>query len=242
MCNNAISYSKRLNKFCSAECVSQNLKLNNPSKSLTGIKLIEKNKKIKDTLKLNHIKKVHKLIEKEGCDPLKYNIKTCKQCNIEFYSNRKGKQYCSLSCVYDSKKRDISNTYKWYRKLSTFKFNLKSYPDEYDFKLLETYGWYGPHNRGNNINGVSRDHIISVNYGYRNSINPLILAHPANCQLLKHSHNIKKSNKNIMSLEIMLAKIKDWDKKYGNYYTFELDTFIDLNNSLLKLNSLLNNY
>ena len=102
-----------------------------------------------------------------------------------------------------------------YRADCIFKFNLKDYPKEFDFTLIETYGWYKPKNRGNNLTGVSRDHSVSVRYGFDNNLPATNLAHPANCILMQHGKNVSKGIKNSMSYEDLLKRIDAWDKRYG---------------------------
>ena len=102
-----------------------------------------------------------------------------------------------------------------YRADCAFKFNLSDYPDEFDFTLIESYGWYKPKNRGDNLNGVSRDHIISVRYGFDNQLPAEHLAHPANCVLMKHGENVSKGKKIGMSYDDLLNRIEAWNKKYG---------------------------
>ena len=43
-----------------------------------------------------------------------------------------------------------------------------------------------------------------------------MLAHPANCQLLIHSDNIRKHAKLGMSVEELKSRIKNWDVKYNH--------------------------
>jgi hypothetical protein len=102
-----------------------------------------------------------------------------------------------------------------YRADCAFKFNLSDYPDEFDFTLIESYGWYKPKNRGDNLTGVSRDHAVSVRYGFDNKLPAEHLAHPANCVLMQHGKNVSKGKKNTMSYEDLLNRIEAWDKKYG---------------------------
>jgi hypothetical protein len=104
---------------------------------------------------------------------------------------------------------------KNYRADCTFKFNLSDYPDEFNFELIESYGWYKPKNRGDNINGVSRDHAVSVKYGFDNNLPAEHLAHPANCVLMRHGDNVSKYSKISMSYEELLKRIEAWDQKYG---------------------------
>lgn len=82
---------------------------------------------------------------------------------------------------------------------------------------ITLYGWYKPKNAGNNLNGVSRDHIFSRNEGYKELIDPYLISHPANCQLMQHSLNASKSIKCDISLDELKNKINIWTQKYGEY-------------------------
>ena len=101
-----------------------------------------------------------------------------------------------------------------YRQLCEFKFSLSKYSKEFDFDLIKKYGWYKPKNKGNNLGGVSRDHMYSVKEGFKNNINPDIIAHPSNCQLMIQNENSKKKHKSSITFEELELRIKDWDKKY----------------------------
>jgi hypothetical protein len=78
------------------------------------------------------------------------------------------------------------------------------------------------------MDGVSRDHKFSVKEGFRRLVNPLLLAHPANCELIKNRHNQSKCDKCSITLEELLNRIETFDKKYGKYYTNPLETYIKL--------------
>jgi hypothetical protein len=111
------------------------------------------------------------------------------------------------------KERDLKQLND-YRLECSFSFSLQQFPDEFDFSLIEKYGWYSAKNRGNNLGGVSRDHIVSVKFGYDNGIDPKIISHPANCQLLIHNDNVSKNKKCGITLDELINKIKEWDNKY----------------------------
>jgi hypothetical protein len=81
--------------------------------------------------------------------------------------------------------------------------------------LIRKYGWYKAKNKGNNLNGVSRDHMYSVMEGYRNNVDPSIISHPANCRLIRHNDNISKLDGSTITLEELLDRIEKWNKKYN---------------------------
>ena len=51
--------------------------------------------------------------------------------------------------------------------------------------------------------------------GFKNNISPLIISHPANCQLISQRNNASKNRKSSITLEQLLQRIKEWDSKYG---------------------------
>jgi DNA-binding CsgD family transcriptional regulator len=99
-----------------------------------------------------------------------------------------------------------------YRQLCEFKFSLNEFPNKFNFNLIEKYGWYKAKNRGDNPNGVSRDHMYSVKEGFKNNINPYYLSHPANCILMVHNENNKKKTKCSITLEELINRVEEWDK------------------------------
>ncbi len=138
-------------------------------------------------------------------------IKYCRICKkvirakYTFCSNKcVGKHYIEVNNINLSAKEK-------YRKACKFKFNLKDFPEEYDFSLMKKCGWWNP---VTNIEGVSRDHIVSVQYGYENDVDPEIINHPANCQIIKQRDNSNKHIKCHMTIQELLQKIKNWNIKY----------------------------
>ena len=77
--------------------------------------------------------------------------------------------------------------------------------------------------------------MISLSYGFKNRINPLILAHPANCELLQHIDNSKKKIKCSITIDVLLDRIKNWDSRYGAYYNFKLNLYDDDYDKLFNL-------
>jgi hypothetical protein len=141
----------------------------------------------------------------------------CEGCRLEFQIDSKHpkQKCCSVECSRKVRYGDIDKeSLKYYRRACSFKFNLADYPGEFDFGLVEQYGWYAAKNRGDNLCGVSRDHIISVKYGFENNVDVSIISHPANCRLMVHNSNVSKGKKCGMTLEQLEEKIKWWNEKY----------------------------
>ena len=156
----------------------------------------------------------------------------CKWCGILFNIESTHKQQCCCgahSQRYNSllKYQKILNLttdqrelvqikLKIYRKKCQFSFSLDLYPDEFDFDLIKKYGWYKAKNRGNNPNGISRDHMYSIKDGFLNGVDPKIISHPANCQLIQQPLNAKKQSKSCITLDQLKERIRIWDEKYKN--------------------------
>lgn len=98
-----------------------------------------------------------------------------------------------------------------------FNFNLSDFKEEFDFSLIKKYGWYKPKNRGDNLGGVSRDHMISIVEGFEKKISPKIISHPANCKLMVHNDNIRKYKNSSITIDELLERIDKWNKKYGEW-------------------------
>lgn len=140
----------------------------------------------------------------------------CKNCNKEFENSNKNTKYCSNFCRIDYKQKNSKRTeFEKYKNKCAFTFSLKNYPEEFDFELIKQYGWYKAKNHGDNLTGVSRDHMVSVKYGFEHDIDPKIISHPANCQLMIHSENVRKYNRCSITLEELLVRIENWNKKYN---------------------------
>lgn len=138
----------------------------------------------------------------------------CLQCNKEFETTKKEQTYCSIKCRSESCK--TATEYLRYKADCKFKFNVWDYPDEFDLDLICKYGWYKAKNHGDNLNGVSRDHRVSVKFGWENGIDPEIISHPANCQLMRHNENISKHKKCSIILNKLQESINEWNNKYNN--------------------------
>ena len=156
----------------------------------------------------------------------KNHIYVCEVCGNSFESDRI-KKWCSVNCrriyKYNIKKQNLTEEqlkkkmYKQYWLQCQFTFALSEFPEEFDFNLINQYGWYKAKNKGNNLNGISRDHCFSVNQAFKLKIDPYYISHPANCQLLKHNDNVSKYVKCDISIDELYDKVNAWNKKYGIY-------------------------
>lgn len=180
--------SKKERKFCSIACANSRIQSIEANES--------RSKKLKGFTFSKNVK-----------PPLKE--KECPKCGNLFSKKTK---FCSKDCYIKS--RIKGNGIKSYRNLCKFKFALSDFPDEFEFSLVEEFGWYSPTNKNNNLGGVSRDHILSVSFGYENKIDPKIISHPANCRLMIHRDNISKNSKSDITLEELLEKIENWNIKH----------------------------
>jgi len=114
----------------------------------------------------------------------------------------------SIDRILNKSKLDEYNRYK---NDCIFRFALNDYPTRFDFDLIKTHGWYKAKNRGDNPTGVSRDHIISIKYGWLNDIPANVIAHPANCQLVQQCINNKKKTECWITIDELMTRIEQWD-------------------------------
>ena len=154
-------------------------------------------------------------VEKFPYSKIKFFL--CKHTN-QHYSNKNSDGSTRRCSPY------IKTVKEKYYASARFRFNVYHYPEEFDLSLIAQHGWYtcpGLKRKGQpkNILGVSRDHIISVSYGFANNIDPKIISHPANCRIMLHLDNkVKHSNCNL-TIEQLLEKITNWNQKHTEQAT-----------------------
>lgn len=202
-CNHVMEYKKKDNVACSRKCGAS---LGNDKRKLSG----------KPFHSEETLLKMSKIMTGKTF-PSRNTLVTCKckNCKKEFIGKSK-RLFCSISC--SSKFPEITkdkNILKDYRSLCAFKFSLNDFPNEFEFSLIEEHGWYKAKNHGDNPKGVSRDHIISVRFGFDNKIDPYLISHPANCMLMQHSKNVSKYIKCGMTLDELKNKVEQWNIKYS---------------------------
>jgi hypothetical protein len=137
-------------------------------------------------------------------------LRYCLDCNTEMMclpSNKK--KFCTSRCWVNYTEK-YKEPFLLYRQRCNFDFKVEDYPNKFDLALVNQYGWYSPSNKGNNLNGVSRDHMLSVKYGFELGIDPEIIKHPANCKIMLHKQNQSKKDKNSILIEDLLEKIQTW--------------------------------
>ena len=101
-------------------------------------------------------------------------------------------------------------TYKQYSEKCRFRFDIREYPDEFDYNLLVENGWYSE----DNPHGITKDHMLSISYGWKRDIPPRIIKHPANCKLMLFDDNLEKGWRSSINYDELINRIKQWDRKY----------------------------
>ena len=204
-CGNEILSKDRRNSFCSHNCSAS---YNNQIRICKEREFSEQG--MKNILNAN--KKRYYVSE----DFFEYNKNPnrCKECNNLLSFRKRKRTFCTVECKRRYDRKNLTEYQKYYKDCQ-FNFNLSDYPNEFDFKLIEEYGWYQAKNHGNNLNGISRDHMISIKFGYENNISPEIIKHPANCQLMRHNENSSKWKTCSITLEELSNKINNWNLKYS---------------------------
>lgn len=127
----------------------------------------------------------------------------------------KGRPRSPRSIEYTKERRRKMGKHQKYKEDARFQFNVYNYPEAFNLEKAKKYGWYKAKNRGDNPNGITRDHLISVQYGFENDIPPELIAHPANCWLMRQLANVSKNKKCEITLYELLKRIESWNKKYG---------------------------
>lgn len=158
-------------------------------------------------------------LEKYGCENVSGN-KEIKKKKAETFKNNYGVDNISqLSKTQDKIRKTMEEIGKWvsleeksgyslYCKPAHFKhgFRFTNLTSEKEKELLKKYGIY---NNKTNKNGCVRDHLLSRRYGFENNIPTWIISHPANCEIVQHTENLRraKTNDNLICLNELLERI-----------------------------------
>jgi hypothetical protein len=200
-CNTELDWFRRYNQFCNRSCAA-NFNNHTPQRYE---KIQSRPKRIKQKTP-----SATDIFNSQIQGPYtRVKLCTCKYTNIQWYSTTQARIHPSYI-----------NNYKQYSYACRFNFGISSYPEWFRSAsdLITQYGWYstpGSNRKGiTNTNGISRDHMVSVHYGYVNNISPEIIRHPANCALMPHSINNSKNNNSSITIDELLQRIQKFNSLY----------------------------
>lgn len=107
---------------------------------------------------------------------------------------------------YKKSGRSVTDDKTVYYKNCSFSFDPYSMPNIPGYEKLLELGIYHPLR---NPNGVCRDHIVSIAYGWRNNISPELISHPCNCQFLTNAENITKNDRSLLTVDELRVRIEN---------------------------------
>jgi len=81
--------------------------------------------------------------------------------------------------------------------------NYRRYKDILDPQGLRSHQWH-------------LDHVFSKSDGFRYSVDPEIVAHPANLRIISASANTSKNFRSEISLQVLLERIEEWNKIHSS--------------------------
>lgn len=133
-----------------------------------------------------------------------------KNATPEFLKERAYK--CQISKIDNGTIKPIEDrdAFEVYCSEASFKHGFKT-KCEKQKALLNQYGVFNTRNN-KNTTGCVRDHLLSRRYGFDNNIDPDIISHPANCEIVLNTENIRRAhtNDNLITLEELLERIENW--------------------------------
>jgi hypothetical protein len=207
-CNKEHDGSFGSGKFCSRSCGT---KFSNSKRILSD----DTKRKISESTKST----VEKFKDQIVGDYTKIYLCTCKFSGVKWYSNKR-------KLIYP----DLVDTKNHYANSAKFRFAISSFPKWFNTaaNLINEYGWYstpGSNKSGiKNLNGISRDHMYSINDGWINKIDPTLLKHPANCRLMQHKTNSSKNKNSSITLDELIQNIKKFECLYPDWQCVAIDT------------------
>lgn len=190
-CDIIFTPKDRRNKFCSKSCSATYNNKGNKQSSETKEKISKK------LANLNQFKKI-----KWG-EYTKIKIVKCNCCKKRTVTKLEDDFIC---CYSNRIPNSIRIKYK-------FKFDVEKYPDIFDLETINNIGWYCANKKSEkyNLNGLSKDHKVSVKYAFENSCDPFYITHPLNCEIMKQSKNARKNRKNSISYNELIKSIDEYE-------------------------------
>ena len=165
---------------------------------------------------------------KHHAKPRTVLYRRCRKC-CNFFTRERGLtiDVCSICKEHIIKTRETireKHPKQSYRDACAFngKLNKVDHPELFNVELIKKYGWYSPSNKRNNLHGVSWDHLFPVWKGYELGIDPKIISHPANAELVPHDTNMGRYGKQnqTITLEELYERINLWNNGNKNLPTF----------------------
>lgn len=204
-CKVNFEYNFPTQRFCSISCGNVNRIHSEEtkqkiSKSLSLLPRNDKKVHIKHLYKKRNPVNEKKVKETVGEFS---NLITCKCKNCSFIGvYRKQNRYC----------KQCSHCYSENgRAKFVFTFNVYHYPDLFDLEFLKLHGWRKTKGKDLNINGVSRDHKVSVHDAIINNYDPYYIKHPLNCTLMIHRDNQAKGVSSSITYEELTRLVDEYE-------------------------------
>ena len=91
-----------------------------------------------------------------------------------------------------------------------FRFPDELLPYTKSSHLIGKYPWYNPYYP--KANGLTKDHMISKNYGYCHKIDSYLISHPANCEIMLRDDNSSKQEKCTLTKEQLIERVEWWNE------------------------------
>jgi hypothetical protein len=208
VCNEIIPRKKHENVYCSRSCAA----------SVTNLGRI----RTEESKKLMSEKMIAKTPQKEKFFYTKIVFNTCGSCSNLFTTRLKSPmKYCN-HCTFHIRPE--------YRKRCRFKLNNRDHSELFDGLLIKKYGWYTPPSESScNYNGVTWDHLFPIHLGFSSHIDPNVMRHPANAELVPFSENLRRYRKQrngLITLDQLQGRIASWDAGDRNLEKFYFDGLV----------------
>ena len=129
-----------------------------------------------------------------------------KNFNIQFRTHKDAIiEHLRRKGYYDT----LSDRKKYYNECD-FRFSGKLLPYVVGAELLKAHKFCNQSNPS--FNGITKDHRVSRKYGFEHNIDPYLISHPANCELMLRNENSSKSDKCSITVEQLIEEVEWWNE------------------------------
>lgn len=125
-------------------------------------------------------------------------INVCAHCDDKSISRIKRK-YCD---------EHIDLYHRKERERFAFTFRLENYPQLFNIENIRKIGLYHPKK---NVDGLLRDHRISINDAIKYRYDPFYIKHPLNCMIMTQRENSSKNIKSSISYNELKSLVNEFE-------------------------------
>ena len=196
-CNQELQVNRH-GTFCSKSCRATFTNLHRSQNPETGSRISEGLKRVKAARRALGTVGFPVRLDRIEAPFSRIFINACAHCGFKSVSRIKRKFCDEHTALYHREERERF----------AFTFRLEHFPKLFDIETIRRIGLYHPKK---NVDGLSRDHRVSVNDAIKNGFDPFYIKHPLNCAIMPQRENSSKKAKSSLSYDELRRLVDEFE-------------------------------